>query len=100
MTGRVSGLPLEELVILDHGASRLWLTLGEVRTDPHAAGPEGQLGRLFSFALDGAPVAVLPMRLNRDALSDLVLLQEGMLVPTVASSATSAAASARAGATR
>ena len=89
VTARVSGLPLEELVILDRGASRLLLTLGEVRADPHAAGPEGALGQPLSGSLDGAPVAALPMRLNRDALSDLVLLQEGMLTPTIAVSAQS-----------
>jgi parallel beta-helix repeat protein len=90
VTARVSGLPLEELVILDRGASRLQVTFGEVLADRQAAGDERELGQPLSGDLDGAPVAALPMRLNRDALSDLVLLQEGMSAPTVAASATSA----------
>jgi hypothetical protein len=91
VTARVSGLPMEELVILDRGASRLQVTLGEVRADPQAAGDEKELSRRpLSGVLDGAPVAALPMRLNRDAQSDLVLLQEGLPAPTVAGSVTSA----------
>ncbi len=36
-----------------------------------------------SLFIDGAPIAVLPMRLNGDALDDLVVLSEGRVAPTV-----------------
>ncbi|CAN5558622.1 hypothetical protein BH10ACI1_BH10ACI1_03170 [soil metagenome] len=36
-----------------------------------------------SFDANDAPVAVLPMRLNKDALSDLVVLTENKLEPTI-----------------
>src|SRR5207244_3239600 len=37
-----------------------------------------------SLDVEGKPVALLPMRLNTDATSDLVLLIAGQSVPTVA----------------
>src|SRR5947209_6390845 len=43
-----------------------------------------------SLETDSEPIAVLPMRLNADALSDLVILRNGQNAPTVALTAPAA----------
>lgn len=60
-------LPWESLMALDGGAGRLVM-------------PAAEMGAA-EFALQGKPAAVLPMRLNRDALTDLVVLTEGAAEP-------------------
>ena len=82
VTARVSGLPKEELVVLDRRANRLHVVFGEV-------GAPAPLTRSLSSPLEGAPVAAIPMRLNGDAQSDLVILQEGVSVPAIAASESS-----------
>jgi parallel beta-helix repeat protein len=90
VTARVSGLPMEELVVLDRDESRLLVMLGELGANPQAEEPGAMVGEPLPAELDSVPVAVLPMRLNRDALSDLVLLQQGKSEPAVAASETRA----------
>ena len=82
----VSGLPLEELVVLDPATRELHVLMGE-KADERAA---EKVGAPVSAGLAQQPVAVLPMRLNPDALSDLVVLARGVGVPLVVPSAPSA----------
>jgi uncharacterized repeat protein (TIGR01451 family)/CSLREA domain-containing protein len=82
---RVSSLPADDLLLLDPAARQLHLLL---------AAPAGDAGEpippVVTLATAGAPAAVLPMRLNPDALSDLVLLQAGVDGPVVVETAPTA----------
>jgi len=78
---RVSGLPLEELVVFNPASRRMHVTFGEVSED------ENDLGSPVMTTLPGEPAAVLPMRLNRDAQSDLVVLTSGATAPWTIESA-------------
>lgn len=73
---RVTGRPADDLIVVDSRGARLQLLSG-------AGGVAGALS-VASLTLAGTPVAALPMRLNKDALSDLVILREGSVEPTVA----------------
>jgi uncharacterized repeat protein (TIGR01451 family) len=74
---KVSSLPTDDLIVLDHSNRRL-----RVITTDHKQRTTNN-GPLTSVSLDVAdiPVAVLPMRLNEDALSDLVILKSGAEAP-------------------
>jgi len=89
VTARVSALPLDEVLVLDRDGQSLGLSLGEVPLDGEPLAGSFGLARVAELA--GPPVAVLPMHLNRDALNDLVVLQEGMLAPAMLPSAPAAA---------
>jgi len=78
-SARLSGLPTEDLVVLDPHDRRLHVLSGLM---PSEGEPDS--AALTSTVLEQDPVAMLPMRLNGDALTDLVLLQEGTEGPTVA----------------
>ncbi|OIO88290.1 MAG: hypothetical protein AUK03_16585 [Anaerolineae bacterium CG2_30_64_16] len=80
----VSGLPGDDLVVIDLIAQQLHVVVMGATETPD------QLGTAVSFSprsatLDvaGSPVAVLPMRLNVDALSDLVVAADGTAGLTV-----------------
>jgi uncharacterized protein (TIGR03437 family) len=73
---RISSQPTEQLIVLDPAGERLQV----VEAAPPAARP-GQLALAhqkleshFSLATNGMPHAVLPLRLNGDALHDLIVL--------------------------
>jgi CSLREA domain-containing protein len=84
---RVSSLPKDDLVVVDPTGSRLHivqqlhlLPLIAEASDPRsqrAAWSGDATGESVALDLDETPVAVLPMRLNPDALSDLVILKHG-----------------------
>jgi hypothetical protein len=81
---KVSSLPTDDLVVLDQPNHQLHvLTMddrqritGHGRNKPAIRHPPSAI-----LDVEGAPVAVLPMRLNVDGLSDLVMLEEGSSVP-------------------
>jgi hypothetical protein len=88
---RVSSLPVDNLVVVDSANHQLHILsdlrpqtsdLGSSTTHPFTPSPLHPL--TVSLDTEGAPVAVLPMRLNVDALSDLVILKEGQGGPAVA----------------
>jgi hypothetical protein len=87
----VSSLPGDDLAILDPLGRQLRLLVlykpGTTGDGPSPEAPVAQDTILepWSVALDtsGAPAAVLPMRLNPDAFSDLVILQSGVDSPVV-----------------
>jgi hypothetical protein len=63
---RVTGQDNDDLVIV--GKDQLYIAMFDV---------DGKLGKGQPLKMTEAPVAALPMRLNEDAMSDLVYLQEG-----------------------
>jgi hypothetical protein len=74
---KTSSLPTDDLIVLDSGRNQLYILTTDdkqLTTDIH----QSALG-----TRQAAIVAVLPMRLNSDALNDLVILREGASTPTV-----------------
>jgi hypothetical protein len=80
LTTHVSSLPKADLLLLDAGGQQLRVLTPD---KDGAAGAE----RTTIVDLSAAPVAVLPMRLDVDALNDLVVLHAGAAVPTILSTA-------------
>jgi parallel beta-helix repeat protein len=73
---RVAGSAKDALVVLDRAERRLHVVSGGRADAPGVFG-------LASRDLEGAPAAVLPMRVNADALSDFVIVDSGREDPTV-----------------
>jgi uncharacterized repeat protein (TIGR01451 family) len=73
----VSSIPVDNLVVVDPANHKLHIVA--VSADRRLQGAQ-----LTSPDVEGEPMAVLPMRLNRDALSDLVILRNGQSAPTMA----------------
>jgi CSLREA domain-containing protein/uncharacterized repeat protein (TIGR01451 family) len=81
---KVSSLSTDDLIVLDHVNHQLHILTTD---DGQRATDDGQNRSAIRHTIldvEGAPVAVLPMRLNVDALSDLVILREGSSAPAVA----------------
>jgi hypothetical protein len=78
---KMSSLPTDDLVVLGGDKGHLSiLTSGEgIGNRSSIRNPKSEI-RISQ----AAPIAVLPMRLNKDALDDLVILAEGTSTPTVA----------------
>ncbi|HEV8118510.1 MAG TPA: CSLREA domain-containing protein, partial [Thermoanaerobaculia bacterium] len=89
---RLSGSQADDLLVLDARGRRI-----DVISPPPAEDAADQGGarspsaQLFSSSaaleVSGEPVAVLPMRLNEDGVSDLVVLRSGSVTPAVVLSA-------------
>ncbi|HZI87169.1 MAG TPA: carboxypeptidase regulatory-like domain-containing protein, partial [Pyrinomonadaceae bacterium] len=77
LTARLSGAGRDDLVISDATSSQLHIVTNEI-------GQQGFGTEVLSVI--GEPKAVLPMRLNSDALSDLVVLRTGHAAPTILNS--------------
>ncbi|HEX8089709.1 MAG TPA: VCBS repeat-containing protein, partial [Blastocatellia bacterium] len=84
---RVSSNSTDDVVILDTVNRRL-----QILAEPDRFGKEGHTslkpdpspdGASDVFDLKAAPVAILPMRLNSDGLSDIVILREGHSRPFI-----------------
>ncbi len=83
---RISSSPKDDLLLLDQAGRQLHLVINESATAPESAAKGSASARLRVAAaldIDGEPVAVLGMRLNADALSDLVVLKSDASAPTV-----------------
>jgi len=78
VSARVSSSPLDNLVVVDSASHKLDIIVGSADPRLQASG-----ARLVSLEVEGEPIAVLPMRLNVDALSDLVILRKGRSGPSV-----------------
>ncbi len=77
VTARVSSLIKDDLLILDSTGRRIEILVEDVARESTLLRnrfPDGLPGSTVHSS--GRPVAILPMRLNRDALSDLVVLTE------------------------
>lgn len=84
LAARVLSLPAEDLLVLDAESQNLLiLSLGieEHEGTAHSATPQEPL--IASLEIAGRPIAALPLRLNADALADLVILREGARAPDV-----------------
>jgi hypothetical protein len=82
---RVSPLSTDDLIVADAASRQLHIISQE--SGVRSQGSENQIASLDAEA---PPVAVLPMRLNSDALSDFVILKAGRVAPTVIMSAAAA----------
>lgn len=92
--GKVSSLPTDDLVVLDRANHQLHilsnLNRGNESTSQWGNDSLTHLpidSWITTLDADGAPVAVLPMRLNADGTDDLVILQDGSNTPTIVLSA-------------
>ncbi len=77
VTARVSSLMKDDLLILDSAGRRIEILVEDVPGESRLLRdrfPDGLLGSTVHSS--GQPAAILPMRLNRDALSDLVVLTD------------------------
>ncbi len=79
---RVSTGPADDLVILNKDGHSLQIQKTGIATLSRPA-LSSSVRVSTSFDLAGAPSAALPMRLNADALSDLVVLQSGGSAPVI-----------------
>src|SRR5262249_14796742 len=81
----------DDLLVVDAGKSQLQVIMSGGETaasgaalDQVADDSAEKLPKVVSLDVASQPVAVLPMHLNADALSDLVLLKSGQSAPAVA----------------
>jgi parallel beta-helix repeat protein len=86
-TARVSSLPTDTMLLLDAGGH-------QVRIIETAIGKTGsslaKRNATVDLDVEGEAIAALPMRLNVDALDDLVILRRGESAPTILTSAPAA----------
>ncbi len=83
---RVSDAGRDELAFVDSSANQIYLMIREnLKRDRRATANE-----IVSLDSQTTPLAILPMRLNMDALSDLVVLRQGSPSPSVVLTAPSA----------
>lgn len=82
---RVSSSAKNDLLVIDASGHQLHILINEAATAQSAAAPQARESLRLAASLDveGEPVDVLPMRLNVDALSDLVLLRNNQTAPGV-----------------
>ena len=82
---KVSSLPADDLIVIDPANRQLHILADNSIRNPQFPIPNPQSPAPGPVTLDAEsePVAVLPMRLNKDALSDLVILESGSPSPVV-----------------
>lgn len=90
LSAHVSSSPTDDLLLLDASEHRLLVLSGNGEAMPSDAalrtgGSDSQLLglRLTSLQTEDAPAAVMSMRLDIDALSDLVMLRNGSSAPSL-----------------
>ncbi|MFN2511684.1 MAG: carboxypeptidase regulatory-like domain-containing protein [Pyrinomonadaceae bacterium] len=77
ITARVSGTGRDDLVIADSASNQLHIVTNEI-------GQQGASAETLTVA--GGAEAILPMRLNGDAISDLVVLRSNQVAPSIVES--------------
>lgn len=75
---KLSSIPADDLIVIDGANHKLAIVVSS-----EAAKIKGVNLQGLSLEAEGEPRFVLPMRLNTDALSDLVVLTEDQATPTV-----------------
>lgn len=78
----VSNSNLDDILLIDSNNSQLSVVRSQLREDNNGQRTTNN-GQIINLETVGNPTAVLSMRLNIDALSDLVVLREGASVPSV-----------------
>jgi len=84
---RLSSLSHETLVMADRNNREMHVWIDDAdrrsRNDPTLTAAVGQREKPVTLSVDDEPVAVLPMRLNMDGISDLVVLRKGHSAPGI-----------------
>ena len=80
---RVSTGPADDLLVLNGESHQLQMLKSGISRSPSSE-PWEALQVRTSVDIDREPLAVLPMRLNCDSLSDLVILRAGTITPAIA----------------
>ncbi|HSB11440.1 MAG TPA: HYR domain-containing protein [Blastocatellia bacterium] len=81
---RVSGNKTDDLVLIDPAGQSIHLLVDDGDALAGSSGHGVARGRVsVQLEIDGEPVAIAPVRLNEDALSDLVILKAGATAPTL-----------------
>jgi Calx-beta domain/Concanavalin A-like lectin/glucanases superfamily/Viral BACON domain/FG-GAP-like repeat len=75
-----SGQPNDDLLIVDSEARQINIVT-RLSVGASQSANDGLSPKTFSLQTEDEPVAMLPMRLNADALSDLVVLKSGGMSP-------------------
>jgi hypothetical protein len=89
INARVSSLPADDLVVIDSVNNQVHII--NARSKAQSGAPAiANFAASVDIHVEGEPVAILPMRLNVDALNDLVILRKGQIAPAVVPSATNA----------
>ncbi|HXG67024.1 MAG TPA: Calx-beta domain-containing protein, partial [Blastocatellia bacterium] len=81
---RASARPGDDLIVMDSANRQLHIVAAGTGDNAEALADAAPAGELASLVAGGEAVAVLPMRLNGDALNDLVILEAGQAAPAVA----------------
>ncbi|MGA9770544.1 MAG: HYR domain-containing protein [Blastocatellia bacterium] len=78
---RVSCAQTDSLVAIDSAARQMQI----IADDPYAKKQNAASGsrKIAAFDVEGSPVAALPIRLNRSAFDNLVILRSGEISPAV-----------------
>jgi len=84
-TARVSSLPTDNMLLLDAGGHQVRII--ETGTATSGAALASHYTTV-DLDVEGVAIAALPMRLNADALDDLVILRRGESAPTILTSMT------------
>ena len=90
IAARVSTSPTQDLLVMDRAASQIHVLSNSAEWDATSraanatSNSAGAMSHTASFDVEGAPAAVLPMRLNKHPLQSLVVLADGQSVPSVA----------------
>lgn len=84
---RLSSLQHETLVMADRTNREMHVWIDDAdrrsRNDPTLTAAIGEREKPVTLSVDDEPVAVLPMRLNIDGISDLVVLRKGHSAPGI-----------------
>jgi uncharacterized repeat protein (TIGR01451 family) len=85
MTVRISTSPKDDLLLLDPAGRRaqIIINMSAVSSEAAPGSLSSPLSVVASIDFDNEPVAVVGMRLNADALNDLVILTDNKSAPTV-----------------
>ncbi|MCS6804334.1 MAG: right-handed parallel beta-helix repeat-containing protein, partial [Blastocatellia bacterium] len=80
---RVSGLPTDDLVTIDRVNQALEIFSGLSQPVNHSSNPAPLRSLTAAFTASHPPIALVAMRLNADALDDIVMLHANQTAPTI-----------------
>jgi len=74
---------VDDLILLDENQRKLKVVSPSTTGPKIRKGSEPYAAELSSFDVGSSPMAMIPMRLDPDALQDFVILRQGVVAPTV-----------------